>query len=69
MPENSGKVSDKKKTETANHMQWRHQKFLERGTFFIGQKMKDQKLGSGLARNQDFAKEERLETQVQKFYK
>ena len=35
----------------------------------MGQKMKDQKLGSGLARNQDFAKEERLETQVQKFYK
>ena len=33
------------------------------------QRMNNQKLGSGLARNQGFAKEEGLELQVQKFYK
>ena len=35
----------------------------------MGQRMNDQKLGSGLACNQGFAKEEGLELQVQKFYK
>ena len=33
----------------------------------MGQTMKDQKLGSGFARNQDFAKGEELEPQVIKF--
>ena len=35
---------------------------------FMGQRMKDQKLGSGLARNQDFVEGERLETQLKQFY-
>ena len=34
----------------------------------MGQRMKDQKLQSGLARNQDFAEGERLETQLKQFY-
>ena len=35
----------------------------------MGQTIKDQKLGSVLARNQDFAKGEEPELQVKKFYK
>ena len=35
----------------------------------MGQRMKDQKLRFGLARNQNFAKKEELEAQVKKFYK
>ena len=41
--------------ETVHHMQQRHQIFSKRGTF-MGQRMKDQKLGSGFARNQDFSR-------------
>ena len=57
--------------ETANHMQWRSQNFLERGTFYgtIYRKMEDQKLGPGVACNLDFAKGKGHELKVKKLSK
>ena len=44
-------------------------RYFQKKRFFVGQRMKDQKLRFGLARNQNFAKGEELEPHVKKFYK
>ena len=52
--------------QTANYMQWGHQKFLNK-EIFVGQRyrrMEDQKPGLGLVLNQDFAEGKGLKLSV-----